>query len=535
LLETPVFANHSTETGYRLDWRSSSVKSKRETTAARGFYASAAWIAYLKERIVSNHHGSNKQMPRPKYGLLRMGSPEESNPMTLSATIGSTAFVRRGATFFNELGIYRFCVAIAVIDCLDLMDALDLSQSNFLLKYSYAAIVIIFFVTYFMRWKIIDTTNPAPIIFLLFFTVTGLAFAIRLFLYDEHESYISAFIAPLVFSAAIFIPRNAIMVDERRILKGLMYIFALGTVCYLLEAIIRPLDFFTQFSYVHEVQFVKSLSCILALCLFILTGQKILALLTAAITAIALLLRPTSTIALVLILCVPIAVVLRSRVLYFRPLNVLVARVLAMTTLIIAVSVPILMYFYLDDLGPLVVSWEGYLKGDILGGQSNSFFRLAILQVAFESVRDTSFWFGSALSGSVTVPLGKQEGFQWWFSAAAQSGGEAPIHSDFVITFVLMGIAGLSALAAGYYLALKALFRGFISPRLRGDGVVIRALAIIALVAVFIYSSDEAYLSCYSHANVVWLLLLVSEMLRKAKPKLAEVQENRSIALKLVR
>jgi len=451
--------------------------------------------------------------------------PKESNTMTVSATARSSAFVRRGATFFNGLGIYRFCIAVAVIDCLDFTDSLDYSESNFLLKYCYAGIVIFLLGTYFLRWKTIDATNPAPIIFLLFFIVTGLGFAIRFFLYDERQSYISAFIAPLAFSAAIFIPRNAIIMDERRILKGLTYLFALGTVCYLLEAIIRPLEFFRQFSYVHEVQFVKSLSCVLALCLFILTGQKILALLTAAITAIALLLRPTSTIALALILCVPIAVVLRSRVLYFRPLSVLVARVLAMTTLIVAVTVPILLYFYLDDLGPLVVSWEGYLKDDILGGQSNSFFRLAILKVAFESVRDTSFWFGSALSGSVTVPLGKQEGFQWWFSAVAQSNGEAPIHSDFVITFVLMGIVGLFTLAAAYYVALKTLFLGLGNPSVRGHGVVLRALSIVALVALFIYSSAEPYLSYYSHANAVWLLLLISEMLRKTSIKSTGVQE----------
>ena len=445
--------------------------------------------------------------------------------MTLTRTIGSLhqEKVSKGASaLFNKLGIYRFCIAVAVIDCLDIMDSLDYSQSNFIMKYCYAAIVIFLLGGYLIRWKQIDTTNLAPIIFLLFFIVTGLSFAIRFFFYDERQSYISAFIGPLAFSAAIFIPRNAITIDERRVLKALTYLFALGTVCYLLEAIVKPLDFFRQFSYVHEVQFVKSLSCVLALCLFILTGQKVLTLLTAAITAIALLLRPTSTIALALIICVPIAVVLRSRVLYFRPLHVLVARALAMTTLLVAVSVPIFQYFYLDDLGPLIQSWEGYLKADVLGGESNTYFRLAILKVAFESLR--SIWFGNALSGGVTVALGEQQGFEWWFLAVAQSNGEAPIHSDFVITFVLMGIIGLFTLAAAYYFALKTLFWGLGNRSLRGNGVVIRALSIIALVGMFIYSSAESYLSCYNHANTVWMLLFISEMLGKSKTKLTEVR-----------
>ena len=125
--------------------------------------------------------------------------------MTVSTTARSSGFVRRGATFFNGLGIYRFCIAVAVIDCLDVMDSLDYSESNFLLKYCYAGIVIFLLGTYFFRWKTIDTTNPAPIIFLLFFIVTGLSFAIRFFLYGERQSYISAFIAPLgVFGSHLY-------------------------------------------------------------------------------------------------------------------------------------------------------------------------------------------------------------------------------------------------------------------------------------------------------------------------------------------
>src|SRR5580704_1375806 len=118
--------------------------------------------------------------------------------MTLTNSIRSLhrERVRKGAgALFNNLGIYRFCFFVAVIDCLDLTDSLDLTESNLIIiKYCYAAVVIFFFVSYFLRWQEIDFTNPAPIIFLLFFLVTGLAFAIRFFIYDVRQSYVSAFI-----------------------------------------------------------------------------------------------------------------------------------------------------------------------------------------------------------------------------------------------------------------------------------------------------------------------------------------------------
>jgi O-antigen ligase len=102
----------------------------------------------------------------------------------------------------------------------------------------------------------------------------------------------------------------------------------------------------------------------------------------------------------------------------------------------------------------------------------------------------------------------------WW--ATGNVNGQAPIHSDFVIVFVLMGILGYILFALAFYLVLKNRFRELARRDTRGSGVVLQAIAIIAVVALLIYCSDEPYLAYYNHSNVVWLLLLISEVAMKS-------------------
>ena len=430
--------------------------------------------------------------------------------MTLSRTFGSLRqheASKSGAVLFNNLGIYHFCIAFFIIDSLDVFDLLDYSRISDLIKYGYAAILIGFMIVYFLRWKAVDTT-VAPIIFLLFFVATGLVFAINFFLYDERESYISAFIASLVFSLAIFIPSNSIMLNSGKITRALTLLFSIGAIFYLAEAAIRPL-------FQQEVQLLKSMNCVLALCLSILTGRKTLALFIAVVTAAALALRPTSTLVLALICCLPIAVALRPRVLYPRTVGVLLSRAVAMTTLLLAIGVPLLLYFFFDDIAPIIEFWEGYFKNDVVGGQSNVAFRLAILKFAFTAFDNTSFWYGSALSGSHTVLLALVPGWNWWWEVKGT--GAATIYSDFVVVLILTGILGYAVFSIAFYLVLKDRFRELTRRDLRGNSVVLQSISIIGLVALLVYCSAEPYLSYYNHTHTVWMLLLISEVARRSR------------------
>src|SRR5262249_28559727 len=138
-----------------------------------------------------------------------------------------------------------------------------------------------------------------------------------------------------------------------------------------------------------------------------------------------------------------------------------------------------------------------------------------VLKFAFATFDDGSFWYGSALSGNLTVPLGQHQSWQWWF--LLDQSGEAPIHSDFVIVLCLMGIIGYAAFSAAFYFILRARFRELSRRDIYGNRVVLQAISIIACAALLIYSSTEPYLAFFSHTNTVWMLLLISEMARKSK------------------
>jgi hypothetical protein len=270
-------------------------------------------------------------------------------------------------------------------------------------------------------------------------------------------------------------------------------------------------------SSINEVQVHKSIICVLALCLSILANRKILALFVAVVTVAALELRPMSTLALTMSFCLPIAFALRHRVSYPRPRSVLAGRAIAMIALSLTVSIPLLLYFYFDDVSALIDFGESYLKSDILGGRSNMDFRLAILKYVYGAIDSTSFWYGSALSGSHTVPLALLPGWGWWWNV--HGAGEATIHSDFVVVFFLTGIIGYSIFAVAFYLVLNVRFRALARRDLRGSGVVLQAISIIATVALLIYCSDEPWLSYYNHAHAVWMLLLISEVARRSKTR----------------
>jgi hypothetical protein len=281
----------------------------------------------------------------------------------------------------------------------------------------------------------------------------------------------------------------------------------------LVEAIVRPLNLIHYGP--NEVNLLKSMSCVLALCLSILTGRKTLALVIAVMTMIALELRPASTLVLGLVCCVPIAIALRPSASSGRPLSVLLGRTVALTVLALAVSIPLLLYFFFDDVASVITDIEGSLKSDVIGGRSNVAFRMAILKFVFVAMENTSFWYGSALGGSVTVPLGQNTAWSWWFMQ--DPNGEAPIHSDFVIVLSLMGILGYVVFSGAFYLVLRNRFGELSRRAVHGSGVVLQAISIIACVALVIYCSDQPYLSYYSHTLLVWMLLLISEVARKSK------------------
>jgi hypothetical protein len=79
-----------------------------------------------------------------------------------------------------------------------------------------------------------------------------------------------------------------------------------------------------------------------------------------------------------------------------------------------------------------------------------------------------------------------------------------------------MGIIGYTFFIGMFYFMLRTCFRELSRHDLHGDVVVLHSIAIIAVVALVIYCSGDPFLSYYDYAHAVWLLLLISEVARKA-------------------
>lgn len=437
--------------------------------------------------------------------------------MTLSTTFDALhppRAGRSGVLLFNNFGIYHFCLAFFIIDFLDIPDYLDGGLLSDLFKYIYAAIAIFFMAAYFLRWKNFSP-SIAQLIFFSLFVLTGMVFAINFFIYDIRQSYISAFISPLVFCVAMFIPPNSVELDGHRITRTLTILFTVGSVFYVIEALAKAYHLVPGLGDLGEVQINKSLTCVVGLCLCILTRRKGLLLFNIAMTLLGLALRPVSTMVLALFCCLPIAIALRVRVSRPSSVGVLTAQSIALIVLLLAVSIPLLLYFYFDDIAPIINSWEGVLKSDVIGGQSNTEFRLAILQIAFSGFSQNSFWYGSALTGGQTVSLALLPGWDWWWHI--KGNGAATIHSDFVVMLILAGFVGLAAFGLAFFFALRDRFRELARRALPGNWIVLHSIAIVGIIALIVYSSDQPYMSYYSHAHSAWMLLLMSEVARKAK------------------
>jgi hypothetical protein len=79
-----------------------------------------------------------------------------------------------------------------------------------------------------------------------------------------------------------------------------------------------------------------------------------------------------------------------------------------------------------------------------------------------------------------------------------------------------MGILGYASLSTAYYFILRTRFNTLTRSGITPSNVVLQSISIVATVALIIYSSDEPYLSYYNHAHLVWMVLLISEIAKKA-------------------
>lgn len=411
-------------------------------------------------------------------------------------------------TPLTETAIYRLCIAFAVFTFVaDIISLVGQSEYNGLIKYSYTSLILLLIFMYLLRWRSFDTSSLSPVLALVFFVITGAVLIVNLAVYGEKASYVTAFSSSLIFAAAAFMPPGVIVFDSRRILKHLLWLFSFGTVCYLVETLLKFTENPWRYDvYFNEVEPTKPVVCVLAICLGILLGRKILTLVLIAITAMALELRPTTSLLILLVICGSFAIALKMR-------SVGPTRFMVYGVLFAAAVGPLLLYLFFDDLSLLISEVESYIKENLLGGQSNTAFRLTILKYAFQTL-DQSFLFGDRLSGNTSVLLARE--YTWWLDET-RGGGMATIHSDFVIVLTQAGIVGYILFVWFFYSMLSVRFR-LLAASTSHDFRTLIALSIIAVVALIVDCSVNPFLQVFQTVHPIWMLLFISEVARKSIP-----------------
>jgi hypothetical protein len=419
-------------------------------------------------------------------------------------TFRASATAKANFSFCHFL-IYRLGITFFVFDFLDVASFIGYSQYFLVIKYVYTAAILILIFFYFLRFKLIDVSSLAPALAFAFFVITGAAFLVNLIGTGRQASFVSSFTSSLMFGIAIFIPPNAVEFDANVVMKRINALLMFAAAAYTFETMIHSFDFAKQYLFFEDVEHVKSIACVLAVCMSILVGQGSRTLLLLLLSGLALAFRPSSTFGIALLVCVPLAFAFRFGL-------VRIAGTSAKITLVAMIIGPLLLYFFFDSIGPLVESVEAYIKVDLLGGSSNSSFRLLIIKQAFYDFAQSSFWYGNGLSGDSNIFIAPEYGD--WLNYNAN--GLVPIHSDFVAILVLSGSIGYFLFAAMLYLSLTSrtywLASNGLADRNRFPLVSISA---IGLVALAIYSSFNPFLVNYQHTHIIWFLLLISEMVLK--------------------
>lgn len=411
-----------------------------------------------------------------------------------------------GVELSRTLLSYFFFLFGALIS-IDVVSIFNGSPAAVPFKYIYLAIILGFIIFYAAKFRTLDTRSWGPLIVLSFFAVTLMMFFFNLLLLGQKTSYVSAFISALCLGIAAFIPAQAYHFDSKKITRLLLMLLVLGSTFYLIEVILKTigLRLSSSFLFKFDVEQTRSIFCVLAISLSILMGRYRLVIFLSVITIIALLLRPTSALVLALAVCIPIAVALKLKL-------VKLVQIAAFTLLVGAAVSPFLLVFS-PEFSKLVVETEALLKRDVLGGISNSEFRLYIIKEAFHELEQTSYIFGNGFTGDTNVFVGFR--YPYWLGNV--SSGLAAIHSDFVIMLNQSGLLGYGFFIVLFAALLQSRFRAL--KKLKGGGVYgynILGVGIITVFLLILYASFNPFLQQYEVLHIIWMILFFSEMARKS-------------------
>jgi hypothetical protein len=418
---------------------------------------------------------------------IRVQTKRYSTPMQLSNT-----------------PIYKFCLFVSVIIYLDPISFTTASPYAVPLKYIYTSIIVVLILMYFVAYRSILADNIAPLLALFFYIVTMVVFLFNLTVYGYRLSYTSAFTSSLVLAAAAFMPRSGLTVDAGRILRHLLWLFLFCSYAYVFEAAIKLMSFGQAVSFNADPEFGKSIVAVVGLALAFLQRRASMALLFLLSIALALVLRPSTTVVLALSICLPLTLLLRRQ-------DLQISRVSANTALCFAAVSPFILYAFYDQISDLLQTAESTIKTEALGGQTNTRFRLIVINKALQQLIDGSLLYGNALDGNTTVFIGNE--IPSWFNFNAL--GIVTIHSDFVIVLSQAGLIGYALFIAFFAIIINTRFRSLYQVNRHSDEYTMLSISIISIVGLLVIALVNPFLQNFFILHPIWTLMFVSELARQ--------------------
>ncbi len=394
--------------------------------------------------------------------------------------------------------LFRSCCAIGIIAYVDCANVLSISSFGYesWVKYAYFVYIICFYGLICLTTSRLNMTFDGPAIFLIFTALSTSALAFQIVSPVQNNSYAGAFLATLLVSAAAIVDVERYDLDSLRAAQAIQRLLLVLSCLYIFELTVRAFSGLAYFDDVlNQTNHIKSFVFVADICLAILLRNRLMLLLTLLLLAVSEVLRPSSSLIVALILCAPIALAIARR-------RTGTAAGLTYGIIVFAALAPVALYLS-DDLKTLITDAETWTKEDLLQGRSNTFFRLAIQDLAIDRLQETSIAFGAMFSAANSVTLSRK--FAWWLQYYPS--GLAAIHSDYVSILYQSGVVGYALYNVALILVARFLFTGLALAERRRESSALIGLAICAVLIVVFYSSTNPFLQYYTIAHVAWFIV----------------------------
>lgn len=306
------------------------------------------------------------------------------------------------------------------------------------------------------------------------------------------NSYLTAFMPTTFYTLILVLPDLRKPVDKASLLAALtVFLMVLGAT-YAIEISLRFAR--GELGDIANLEnHVKSIALVLAAGLAIAAGRWSWLVLIAVLAAWVTVLRPSSTFILAMVACCGVSWLIRMG-------QVRLAGFICYAVLF-ALAVSPFVVSFVPGADDLVLSMEGALKEELLGGETNTSVRLIIQHIALTDMQGFDWVFGDLFTGATSVYVADL--LPWWFDNSEL--GLATIHSDYVILLVQSGLVGYLA----YNFVLTVMCATGLKQR-RGEDRserALRAILPIGVLALAIYSAANPFLQYYQISHVVWLCL----------------------------